>query len=50
MKNLSKKIEYIFDVYIWPFFVNGQKQEEYFEKLREKYNVDENGNPNPKDE
>ena len=44
--NLKFKIIRFFDCYIWPFFINGQKQEEYFERLRKKYNVNEDGSPN----
>ena len=46
MKDLKIKIKKFLDCYIWPFFINGQKQEEYFEKLRKKYKVNEDGSPN----
>ena len=32
------KLEYIWDLYIAPLFINGRKQEAYWECMRKKYN------------
>ena len=37
MKRILAKMEYIWDVYIAWFFVNGRKQEAYWKMLKEKY-------------
>lgn len=39
MKNLklNEKLNYIFDIYIGWLFVNGRKQNAYWESMRQKY-------------
>lgn len=32
------KLEYIWDVYIAPLFINSRKQEAYWESIKKKYN------------
>lgn len=37
MKKFLAKMEYIWDIYIAWFFVNGRKQDEYWRMLKKKY-------------
>jgi hypothetical protein len=37
MKNLVYKIVKFLDCYIGPFFINGHKEDAYFERMKKKY-------------
>lgn len=36
-KTLREKLTYIFDIYIGWLFVNGRKQDAYWESMKQKY-------------
>lgn len=44
MKKILYKIEKFWDLWIGPFFINGQMQEHYFQLMRKKYGVEDESN------